>query len=193
MMDLPARPARQAEYAKYERAYASPDYRMGSGRMHDAQTDLAALPTRGAYLDVGCGRGEMLAFAEAQGFAPVLGVEVVPELIDADRNVARGEGHALPLPPSSFDVVTAFDVLEHVLPHDDALFCRELRRVARRHIIVTANNRSSKLPDGTELHINRRPFDEWDRLLAEWFRCPVQRIAGRRQFPDSPAWRADLT
>jgi len=187
--------ARSAEHAKYVRAYASPRYAMGAARMADARRDLASAPLRGAYLDVGCGRGEMLDFAESIGFAPVQGVEVVADLIDGAR-VVRGEVHDLPLPDKSVDVATMFDVIEHLVPGDDERACRELARVARRRVLLTANNRESKLPDGTELHINRRRYDEWDALFREWFAAAapgsvVTWIEGPRAYI-SEAWRVDL-
>lgn len=183
--------ARQREHAKYVKAYALPSYRMGQGRLTDALRDLSSLP-RGSYLDVGCGRGEMLGHAESLGFSPVGGVEVVPDLIDGTR-VVYGPVHALPFPDRSWHVVTLFDVIEHLTPGDDEAACRELARVSSGHVLLTANNSPSRLPDGTELHINRRPFDEWDALFRAWF-APgrVTRVPGPRAYPSSPAWRVDL-
>jgi ubiquinone/menaquinone biosynthesis C-methylase UbiE len=184
--------ARQAEYAKYERAYTIESYRMGGLRQQDAIRNLADLPCRGSYLDVGCGRGEMLRHAALMHFKPVCGVEVVPALVDGDR-VIRAEAHALPYADQSFDVVTLFDVIEHVLPGDDELIVRELARVARRHVLITANSQRSTLPDGTELHINRRPYDEWARLFAEWF-APARLSVAPCEilYEVSPMWRVDL-
>lgn len=184
--------ARRAEHEKYERAYAIETYRMGGRRQYDAQRNLADLRYRGSYLDVGCGRGEMLVYAERLGFTPVQGVEVVPELID-DFGVVRGVAHALPFSDKSWDVVTLFDVLEHLLPGDDEAAVRELVRVARHHVLITANSMSSTLPDGTELHVNRRPYAEWERLLAAWFAPAVPYVAPCEiTYEVSPMWRVDL-
>lgn len=164
---------------------------MGLGRLQDALQDLRAVP-KGSYLDVGCGRGEMLRHAAEMGFAPVQGVEVVDQLIDGER-VIFAEGHALPFPDKSWDVVTLFDVIEHLPVGDDEAVCRELARVAKRTIIVTANKNPSHLPDGTDLHINIRSFEEWDRLFHLWFApATVTKVGGIRHYPASPAWRVDL-
>lgn len=181
---------RHAEHVKYLRAYRNPSYAMGQDRMADAVTDLKALPTRGNYLDVACGRGEMLRHAERLGFAPVFGVEIVPDLIDGNR-VGRGEAHALPCPDKCFDVVTLFDVIEHLPPGDDELACRELARVARAHVLLTANNHESRNLDGDVLHINIRPYEEWDRLFRAWFPGTVTHITGTRHY-HSECWRVDL-
>lgn len=180
---------RAIEHQKYVRAYTESEYAMGGRRMADTLRDLGAIP-RGSLLDVGCGRGEILDQAAAMGFAPVRGVEVVPALIDGAR-VVRGEVHALPFEDDSFDVATMFDVIEHLIPGDDELACRELGRVARKHILVTANNETSQRATGEELHINRRAYDEWDSLFRAWFPGTVTRIPGEREHP-SQAWRVDL-
>jgi ubiquinone/menaquinone biosynthesis C-methylase UbiE len=163
---------------------------MGQERKADAVNDLEALPSRGAYLDVSCGRGEMLVEAERLGFDLVHGTEIVPQLIDGIR-VVRAEVHALPFSDKSFDVVTMFDVIEHLIPGDDERACRELARVARRHVLVTANNKSSS-KTGVELHINRRPYETWDRLFTKWFApARVTWIKGARNYI-SEGWRIDL-
>lgn len=183
--------ARAAEHAKYNRAYGmNPNYRMGEKRMVDAVNDLRALPCRGAYLDVSCGRGEMLVAAEGMGFCPCHGTEIVPALLDGER-IVRAEVHDLPFGDRSFDVVTMFDVIEHLIPGDDRAACEEMARVARKHIIITANNRPSFNKAGDDLHINKRPYEEWDRLFREWFPGAVTWIKGNRAYV-SEAWRIDL-
>lgn len=180
---------RATEHAKYVRAYQSEAYRMHGSRLAFAKADLAALPCRGSYLDVGCGRGTMLEEADRLGFHPVHGVEVVPALLS--ERVFMAEAYALPFDTGAFDVVTLFDVIEHLLPGDDALACAELLRVARRHLLVTANARSSTNHTGEELHINRRPHEEWDRVLREWFAGATVTWLRQDDFA-TQTWRIDL-
>jgi ubiquinone/menaquinone biosynthesis C-methylase UbiE len=182
---------RSIEHAKYVQIYAQrPRYRMGQERKADAVNDLEALPARGSYLDVSCGRGEMIREALRLGFLPCHGTEIVPQLVDG-VTVVRAEVHALPFADKSFDVATMFDVIEHLIPGDDERACRELARVARKHVLLTANNRSSS-KTGVELHINRRPYETWDRLFTKWF-APARAtwIKGARNYV-SEAWRIDL-
>lgn len=183
---------REAEFAKYERAYSlNPNYKIKPTRREHSAQVLASCGVRGAYLDVGCGRGEMLTEAARLGFLPVMGTEIVPELIDG-KTVVRAEAHALPFPDKSFDVVSMFDVIEHLVRGDDAAGCGELGRVARRHIVISANNLPSFNAAGDDLHINKRPYPEWQRLFERWF--PGARV--RRQPPvpkqKSVLWRIDL-
>lgn len=182
--------ARRAEHKKYTSAYENVKYRMKAERRLDAVNDLSVLPVRGSYLDVSCGQGDMLNEASKLGFSTVQGTEIVPALIDGKR-VVFAEVHALPFPDKSFDVATMFDVIEHLVPGDDKLACLELARVARRHVILTANNKRSRNKRGDELHINRRPYDEWNDLFSEWFPGRVTWIKGDRAYV-SEAWRIDL-
>jgi ubiquinone/menaquinone biosynthesis C-methylase UbiE len=186
---------RAAEHGKYHRAYGlAPNYKMGERRKADAINDLRALPGRGSYLDVSCGRGEMLTAALAMGFEPVQGTEIVPELIDGSR-VIFSEAHALQVADKSFDVASLWDVIEHLVRGDDEAVCHELERVARRHVLLTANNRPSKNQAGEDLHINRRPYEEWDALFRRWFSGRVTWIKGTPRQPRnyvSEAWRIDF-
>jgi ubiquinone/menaquinone biosynthesis C-methylase UbiE len=185
-----SRDARQKEHAKYVRAYEDASYHIGPKRFAGTLKDLSTIKTRGSFLDVGCGRGEIMRAAREMGFDPVHGTEVVPELLSWP-DIVYGEVHALPFPGKSYDVVTMLDVIEHLLRGDDELACRELARVAKSHILVTANNLPS-IVHGEDVHINKRPYAEWERSFCGWFApAKVVRIGGTRLF-SSEAWRVDL-
>lgn len=182
--------ARKAEHAKYHRAYGmNPNYRMKAQRMADAVNDLKAIPARVSYLDVSCGHGEMLVKAKELGFQRVWGTEIVPELLR--QNVTYSEVHEIRLVTNFAEVASMFDVIEHLIPGDDELACKELARVASKHVLITANNKPSFNKAGDDLHINKRPYEEWDRLFREWFPGTVTWIKGARNYV-SEAWRIDL-
>ncbi len=160
----PITEARKAEHRKYDEAYKRPNYRMGDARKIDAEQDIRAFfhdhmgeTNRLTFLDVGCGRGEMLDFAISVGFVEADGLEVVEALIDNDR-ISYGEIYAMALADNAYDLVTTFDVLEHIHRADTVKALDELIRVARRGVILTANNRPSTLPTGEDLHINKMPY-----------------------------------
>ncbi len=180
-------PTRESEAAKYEKAYKHRRYSAGVSRMREALHDLQSLATGGSLLDVGCGRGEFLDLAEDEGFDPCKGTEIVSRLIDGKR-VVYGEAHALPFEDDSFDVVTTWDVLEHLVPGDDEKLCREIDRIAKRYILLSANNLKAYFR-GMLLHINRRSYDEWDGLLRSWFSGDVSRVREKRM---SETWMVRL-
>lgn len=87
---------------------------------------------QGRYLDVGCGSGGALAVAKALGWR-VAGIEVDPDAAEKARRfsdeIHRGDILAAPFGAASFDVVSAFHVLEHV-PNPVAVVRRMLEWLA---------------------------------------------------------------
>lgn len=158
---------RAAEIAKYQTVYQRPKYRMGAERKEASRRALLDYGAGwGRFLDVGAGRGEMLRFAAGLDFEDLRGTEVVQELLAADGRLTYAEAHALPWEAGSFDVVTCFDVLEHLTPADVLPAMGELFRVATAVVIVSAA-KDSQIIDGVEHHVSRRPLDEWRRLLQD--------------------------
>ena len=83
-------------------------------------------------LDVGCGTGANLMLLSEFGDAE--GVDVSPDALAFCRergltNVKLGAAEELPYEDGTFDLVTAFDVVEHM--DDDVAGLREMRRVLR--------------------------------------------------------------
>ena len=90
--------------------------------------------TNGSLLEVGCGQGEFLIEAEAEGY-DVTGVEYSAHAVEiAQSNLQRGhvligEVETADLPPHSFDVVVSTDVIEHV--RDPKAYLRAIHRVLK--------------------------------------------------------------
>ncbi len=88
-------------------------------------------PQINAYLDYGCGRGNMLRRMSRRA-TRVCGVDVDPEALalipGAETRVIR-EGEPLPFADGSFDAITCLEVIEHVA--DERQTFRELARVLR--------------------------------------------------------------
>ena len=150
--------------------YYDPSYGLGKRRRDHIHYHLKRVHPKGSLLDVSTGRGEVLHMACALGFTPVRGTEAVRYLCDGDT-VHHALAHDLPFPDDSFDTVTMFDVLEHLLPEDTEAVCRELARVARSNILLTVHNGpSSWRSSGGDLHINRRAsYEAWHEELTAHF------------------------
>jgi len=87
---------------------------------------------RPRILDVGCGTGANLLMLSKYGDAE--GVDISEDALAFCRErgldkVKLGAGEELPYEDDSFDLVTAFDVVEHM--DDDLAGLREMRRVLR--------------------------------------------------------------
>jgi ubiquinone/menaquinone biosynthesis C-methylase UbiE len=169
---------REAEFEKYRKVYR--DYPLYCNRQiridltrewlvgfgSDDTTPEAEVP--GTLLDVGCGRGEVLAMARDELFM-VRGCDVVPGLCqDADIDRIRGL-HALPYADGEFDLVTCTDVLEHILEDDVPAGLSEIARVARGPVLLAICHIPDKPgkygPD--TLHITVKPREWWEDKIRE--------------------------
>ncbi len=131
-------------------------------------------------LDVGCNTGYgTIRFAPVAG--RVVGVDVSPLAIEAARERAldgrpefiQTSGFELPFPAGSFDLVTSFQVLEHV--PDATAFLRELARVLRPGgiVILATPNAATRLYPGmtpwNRFHVHEYRADELTELLGTVF------------------------
>jgi len=91
-----------------------------------------AKPGGGTLLDVGCGTGNFLAQMRAQGAWTVYGLDTNQKAVEYAKRrfqlqVFHGVLEDASYPPASFDVVTLWNVLEHL--HDPIKTLQEVRRV----------------------------------------------------------------
>ena len=138
-------------------------------------------------LDVGCNTGYgTLRFAPVA--RRVVGVDVSPRAIDAARQRAAGgrpefvvtSGTELPFPDDSFDLVSSFQVLEHV--PDPLVYLKEIARVARPGaiVILATPNAATRLDPGmtpwNRFHVHEYTAAELRDLLLGVF--PLVRVLG---------------
>ncbi len=101
------------------------------------------------FLDIGCGPGGLARVVAGQG-GFYIGLDYYPAILEMAQaflhdlaasftaSLLRGSGTSLPLADESVDVVTAFDVIEHLVggePWQQA-FLQEIRRVLRPNGIL---------------------------------------------------------
>jgi len=120
-------------------------------------------------LEVGIGNGFVTRYVREKGW-DVTTLDTVSEL----RPDVAGSVLSLPFGDTAFDVVTCFEVLEH-LPYDDfTKALEELRRVSRRHLILS-------VPDHTAVY---RVNIELPRIK------PIKRLVSH-PFPKPPPHEFD--
>ena len=154
-------------------------------------------------LDVGCNTGYgTMRFAPVAG--RVVGVDVSPRAIEAARERAldgrpefiQTSGFELPFPAGTFDLVTSFQVLEHV--PDATAFLRELARVLRPGgtVILATPNAATRLYPGmtpwNRFHVVEYRADELTELLRTVFaRVKVLGMVGAPELYETEIRRVD--
>lgn len=141
---------------------------------------LAGLARGDIVLDIGTGRGELLAVAVEQGAARAIGVEYAAAAIALARQtldrrgvgqragVVLADSRRLPLSDASIDIVTLLDVVEHLAESELDGTLDEARRVLRR---------------GGRVVVHTMPNREVYDMTYRWLR----RVwPGARRWPDDP-------
>ena len=88
-------------------------------------------------LDVGCGKGEPMAFINRHGRFKAVGIDIFrPYLVEARRkgvyhDLILGDVRFLPFKDKSFDAVICMEVLEHLEKEDGEKLLLELERVVK--------------------------------------------------------------
>jgi len=118
-----------------------------------------------SILDVGGGRGTIKEFLNPDRYhLQVLDIktETLRRVGDARLRVVAGDGTRLPFKDNSLDVVVSLDSLEHVPDVKKDGYCREIKRVAKRCVIIhcPADSSDGKF-QGTAYDAK---FLQWHRL-----------------------------
>jgi len=170
------------DYAEiYDRVIADhPGYRFAEG-----SPGYAALlehrqrlrNVRGRALDVGCGVGFALALLRSPYFGleahgcdvSGVAVEAARRRIGAERVALIEEGGRLPFEDASFDLVTCFDVLEHLDEDDLPRLADEMARVRAPSGValytISLRPAASEDHNGDNLHRTVQPVQWWIDLL----------------------------
>lgn len=138
--------------------------------------------TGSSLLDIGCGTGSFLFHCERKfSFAQLHGLEYDDRLVkQAITNLSRAEisqGNAekLPYEDGSFDVITSFQVIEHVANPNTML--SEIKRILKPNgiVLITTPNlqglgrriHGSNWTGFRSDHISLKGASDWDALISE--------------------------
>jgi ubiquinone/menaquinone biosynthesis C-methylase UbiE len=119
------------------------------------------------WLDVGCGRGDLLRVG-APFFAEAVGCDVSPEMLEACRDFSAHTQPTIdriPWNDSEFDLVTAVCVFHHVAIPERASLVREMMRVLRPGALLCVIEHNPLNPE-TRLIVARSPIDANAKLLT---------------------------
>lgn len=182
---------RESEAEKYVEMYKDPNYRMPGHRQNGVYKILQERPS-GTLLDVGTGRGETLDLATLLGYT-ARGTETVDYLVESRKDTIRALLPNLPFADKDFDTVTCFEVIEHLLPVDVVPALRELARLAKHRVIISAAI-CSDIRGGVELHPSWRTEKEWEETfkLAWGVEADVKNIGNLSSLGYSPVYEYRL-
>jgi 2-polyprenyl-3-methyl-5-hydroxy-6-metoxy-1,4-benzoquinol methylase len=120
-------------------------------------------------LDAGCGTGYGAAMLAEAGAAHVVGIDIAEEAVAraaevSDAEFVVGDVHELPFPDDAFDVVTCFEVIEHVEGTEQVV--AELTRVlAPGGVLLISSPNRDAYPAGNPHHVIEFVPDELCGLL----------------------------
>jgi 2-polyprenyl-3-methyl-5-hydroxy-6-metoxy-1,4-benzoquinol methylase len=172
-------PSAKALPEYYDERYAGSDYwSRNEAAGHDIDRFLQVITrvrasSAGTLLDIGCGQGQFLHRAAQQGFAAT-GVEMNPVLGARARaggvEVVIGDFLGTSLEGRRFDVITMFDLIEHVVDPVAALRrCRALLAPGGLLMLYTPNHSGLIVKTARLLH--RLSGGRIAGPLAEIFDC----------------------
>jgi SAM-dependent methyltransferase len=143
-------------------------------------------PSRMAWLDVGCGKGELLRFGH-HSFASVTGCDVSTEMLAYCTDIpvhTMTDPVGLPFPDESFDFLTAVCVYHHVPPHQRAALTAEASRVLRKGGVFSIVEHNPFNP-ATRIIVSRTPVDANAILLRSSESRQLLHTAGFRDLDTS--------
>ncbi len=166
----------KAQQALYERVYANHKDYGAHGHYKAHAGTLAVMVKHKTVLDIGCGDGAFCKYAKINGAAAVFGLDIA-----SPREEMEIKGwyyfctstHHLPFDDNTTDLITAFDVLEHIPERQLPLVMSEIKRVASKTgkaFFTIATHPCSKMVDNREeeLHATVMTSAKWVQMLTEF-------------------------
>lgn len=186
MKELAKTDWRIREKLRYDLAYASQTYSPNVGikawRSLLRQRDFSSIKR---VLDVGCGFGQGVAMCRNKGIE-AYGVDIAEGLLpywqmaNITQFCTNSSADKIPYPDNHFDLITCFDVLEHIPEEgiDDVL--KEMYRIGTSDYLMSIclTLSFSKMFDGSEPHLLVKPLDWWmDKLEEIGFHCKQMNLS----------------
>lgn len=155
----------------YKDIYANPELFYGGG-MHGRKKIpdiIEYVDSKNVLiLDVGCGNNQLVQSLRLKGYNAI-GVDIASPL--ADKLM---DADALDFTDKSVDLLTAFDVLEHIKESDlDAVFT-EFQRVAHKFMFTIATVPEVRKKLNYVLHVTIHPFLWWVKTINQFGTVRVQ-------------------
>jgi glycosyltransferase involved in cell wall biosynthesis/2-polyprenyl-3-methyl-5-hydroxy-6-metoxy-1,4-benzoquinol methylase len=134
-----------------------------------------------AILDLGCGTGYGTAMLARSGAASALGLDIDPSTIEWAENTHHEKNLAFcvssdlgeNLASKSFDLITCFEMIEHVTKPEQQATIRSIARLLRKNgilLISTPNPLVTELYGDNPFHLREMTREEFLALISEHFK-----------------------
>ncbi len=155
---------RGSEKPKYVALYNSPDMAW-YGRSNHGKDFIPELLKMGvtSLVDVGCGHNNLALSLRKESKMVAVGVDFACPTADVNADAAM-----LPFKSRQFDMLTAFDMLEHLRPEQVDKTLVEFARVSSRFCFsISYTDSRTRDANGGTLHPTVRPEDWWMERIRD--------------------------
>ncbi len=176
----------EIEKVRYNAAYNTQCYDPKIGKFFwNGLRGTASFENINNMLDVGCGKGEVVKLAredgiESYGIDIAEKAEIYWQQNGVDQFCIPAGAHNIPYPDNHFDLVTCFDVLEHIPEEGIMDTLKEIHRIGSHDFVFTIalNEATHKMPhDGSEPHRCVHDDKWWrDQLFNAGFRTGISEV-----------------
>jgi SAM-dependent methyltransferase len=129
------------------------------GKKHIRLIKKSIKPT--SILDVGCGYNELAGFLNKDGIKTI-GVDFACPGADIIADASN-----MPFGDKEHDLITSFDMLEHIPEDELDLVFQEFRRVANKFLYKIALRGAPSRIDGEQLHPCVKTVDWWEDKIIK--------------------------
>lgn len=117
-------------------------------------------------LDIGCGKGFLVEAFEKQDLK-ACGIDVSKYALLGSKatTLILGSAESLPFKDDSFDLITCFEVIEHLEKPEK--FVKEVKRILTPNgfLYLTTPSHRNQIARRDPTHINIKPLSEWEKIL----------------------------
>lgn len=117
------------------------------------------------YLDIGCAQGAIVKAARELGWLAygIDGAEITKQECAWIKN---GDITEPIVTSSSFDLITAWEVLEHIHWHNlNTVFENVILNLRKGGYFIATTNDEEELHQGVDLHVTKKTNEEWKRFI----------------------------
>jgi ubiquinone/menaquinone biosynthesis C-methylase UbiE len=117
-----------------------------------------------SVVDIGCGQNQMIVELRERGMVKATGVDFACPLADELCDITV----KTKFKDDEFDVLTSFDMMEHLHPDDVDGAIEEMKRISKRFVMTISSRASNALGmKGEQLHLIMKPSEWWHNKLLD--------------------------